>query len=223
MTYDYGSGTLGDWSGLSHGETGSWATADVGIFGDSITSRGKTALGLALAAMSTPGTLATNYWSGRPTAPTVDALLGKAAALGEGETLPKRILMACGANDIFQPMVMAEQIQRVKDAHLENNGVEHLLWVDVQVCRTSVSTQTQVYDQRNTGLVNNQIHHAFDLDHIVDWNRWLCYRGTAYVPQYLEDGVHPWVSAGATPYNHSNGVNFWADVLKRKIEPLMTA
>jgi hypothetical protein len=224
MTYDYGSGALGDWSTLSHGTTGDFTTAAVAAFGDSILNRGRTKLASLLAAEPGAPGLATNYWSGRPTAPAVDALLGKAAELeAAGQLMPRVVLMATGANDIFQPMVMAEQIQRVKDAALENNGVQHLIWVDVQVCRTSVSTQMQVYDQRNSGLVNNQIHDAFDIDHIVDWNRWLSYRGTSYVPYYLEDGVHPWTAAGATPYNHGDGVAFWADVMMKKIRPLLTA
>lgn len=217
MTYDYGSGALGDWSTLQHGETGDWSTADVGIYGDSITTRGKNALATALSGIG--ATLATNYWSGRPTTPAVDSLLGKAADLeAQGKTLPRIIVMACGTNDFSQPMVLGPQIQRVKDAALENNGMQHLLWVDIHLCRTGLSLQTQVYDERNTCLLNNQIHDAFDVDHIVDWNRWLNYRGTSYPPMYLEDGVHPWVGAGT---GHGDGTAFWADILKRKIQPLL--
>lgn len=224
MTYDYGSGALGDWSGLSHNTTGDFTTATVAAFGDSILNRGRTKLGTLLAAEPGSPTLATDYWSGRPTAPAVDALLGKAAELeAAGKQMPRIVAMLTGANDIFQPMVMAEQIQRVKDAHLKNNGVEHLLWGDVQVCRTGVSAQMQVYDQRNSGLVNVQIHDAFDVDHVIDWNRWLTYRGITYPPYYLEDGVHPWTAAGSTPYNHGDGVTFWATVMMTKIRPLLTA
>lgn len=219
MTYNYGSGALGDWSANQHGDATNtaWSTADVGLYGDSITTRGKAALATVLSGLG--ASLAVNYWSGRPSTPAVDALLGKAAELeGLGLSMPRIIVMAVGTNDFAEPMVLGTQIQRVKDAALENNGVEHILWTDMHLCRTGLPLQTQVYDERNTALLNNQIHDAFDVDHIVDWNRWLNYRGITYPPVYLEDGVHPWMTAGT---GHGDGVAFWADVHRRKIQPLL--
>jgi hypothetical protein len=56
----------------------------------------------------TGDTLAVNNWSGRPTAPIVDA----PAEWSSKHGLPRRILMATGSNDIYTPHVFAEQIDR---------------------------------------------------------------------------------------------------------------
>lgn len=201
MAYDYGSGALGSYSTLTHGVSGNFATANVGLVGDSITTRGYG----QLAALLTPlgKTLATDYWSGRPTTPAVTSTIAR-------PVLPKILVMATGTNDIFNPMVMAAQIARMQAAPLP--GVEHLIWVDVQCCRTAQTAKVQLADQRNTQLVNTQIHDAFDVTHIVDWNRWLMYRGPAFLTTYLQDGVHPWIS---------KGTQFWASILMTRIKPFL--
>lgn len=202
MAYTYGSGTLGDYTGYSHGVTGNFATADVGIVGDSITTGGRPELAARLSLVGK--TLAADYWSSRPSTPAITSTLAR-------PLLPRILVMATGTNDIFNPTVMPAQIARMTGADLASKGVEHLVWVDVHCCRTKVPVQTQVYDMRNTGLVNNYIHGALDEDHIVDWYRWLNYRGITYPPLYLADGVHP---------KPGSGYKFWADIIMRKITPL---
>lgn len=145
---DCGSGSLGAWSGNARTLDTTWGTADVGIVGDSITVRGYPVLRSALAGHSL--TLAVDAQGGRPTTPAVDALLAR-------PQLPATLIMATGTNDIFDPTVMATQVARVVNG-VAALGVEHLLWVDVQCCRTSKTAAVQLADQRNTGWVNDQIH-----------------------------------------------------------------
>ena len=204
---DYGSGTLSPWAGKDHGATGDFAAADVGLVGDSITNLCRGELAVALSALDK--TLAVDYWSGRPAEPAVTALLARPA-------LPRILLFANFTNDVFQPYngtplvgAATSQIERLKDG-VGDLGVEHLLVTDIQVCRPGFET----YDQRNTGLINGQIHDAFDLDHICEWNWWLTGRGTGYLSTYLDSGgVHPTEA----------GKKFWRAVQMLKIQPLLEA
>lgn len=204
---DYGSGALGDWSGMSHAVSANWAHPRVAIVGDSITARGRTKLAaLLLAEFGTD--LAYDYWSSRPTAPAVDALLARGL-------WPEVLVMATGANDIFDPTVMPAQIQRVLAAAPATTTV---VWVDVQVCRTSQTPTVQLADQRLSMAVNNHIYGS-GVPHVVNWSWWLAGNALAWrTPYYLQDGVHPWPTA---INGHGDGVAFWADILMRTIRPLL--
>src|SRR5665647_455230 len=109
----YGSGTLDSWAGyserISTPQIIRAVVAQDGIlaFGDSIGV--STFVDLAGRLHSSGTRLAMNAKSGRPTAPTVD-ILSRWATIYH---LPKRILMAVGTNDIFNPPAFAAQINRV--------------------------------------------------------------------------------------------------------------
>lgn len=213
---DYGSGTLGDWSAMSHAVSTNWAQPRVAIVGDSITARGRTKLAaMLLAEFGTE--LAYDYWSSRPTAPAVDALLARGL-------WPEVLVMATGANDIFDPTVMPAQIQRVLDAAPQTTKV---VWVDVQVCRTKQTTAIQLADQRLSMAVNAHIYGAFKsgkLAAVVPWAWTLAGASLAWrMAYYLEDGVHQWQAQGTSPYNHGNGVDFWAETVMKVLRPLLVA
>lgn len=205
---DYGSGTLGSWSALSHAVSTNWATARVGIVGDSITSIGYNELAAALNT-EYGAALAYDYWSGRPTTPAVDALLSR-------NLWPEVLVCALGTNDWVNPPVMAAQIARVQAAAPPTT---QLLWVDVQVCRTSQTGTVQIADQRLTNWVNNQIWGSGV--QVVPWSYWLA--GSSMggrLAYYLRDGVHPY--DGPTP-GYGNGTAFWCEVLMKSIRPLLDA
>lgn len=210
---DYGSGTLGNWSTYGHCDTGcrgvdygtkryvystSWDTADVGIVGDSITNRGWGDLKVLLAARGK--TLAVNYWSARPTAPAVDWVIARANA---GKPIPKVLIMATGANDIYSPVGMTAQIRRLKAALPA--GTE-LFWVDVQVQRWRQTQTVQIADQRNTMATNQQIWMELDPSRVIRWAE-LFWSAPWRLSYYLEDGVHQrygvgtrcWAAAVAAP------------------------
>ena len=205
---DYGSGLLGDWTTYSHATSSNWDTATVGIVGDSITTRGCDELSTALTTEFGVA-LAYDYWSSRPTTPAVDALLARGL-------WPSVLAMAPGANDIYNPPVMAAQIARVKAACPPTT---HLLWVDVQVCRTSQTTAVQIADQRNTNWVNNQIWGSGVK--VVPWSYWLASSSMGgRLSYYLQDGVHPYDTPVA---GKGDGTAFWAEVLMQSIRPLLAA
>jgi hypothetical protein len=198
----YGSGDLGTWQTLAHGTIGDPATADVLIVGDSITTRCWTDLRDSLAAKGK--TLAVNYWSGRPTTPAVDWLTAQPA-------VPPIVVMATGSNDIFDPTVMAAQIQRTTAYLPDPNS---LLWVDIQAARTETATA----DQRNSGWINGQIRDQLAPSQVVPWSVWFA-SSPNRIPMYLQDGVHPWVTAGT---GHGDGCAFWAAVLMGPINQRLT-
>ena len=198
---DYGSGHLGDWSQRSHSLTNNWGTADVAIVGDSITGLGWPTL---QASLSQSGkTLAVDSWNGRPTAPAVDALLAR-------PVLPKILVMATGTNDIFDPTAMGAQISRVVD-NVQDLGVDHLFWVDVQACRTHVRGPMQIADQRNAGWVNNQIHSGVHANQVIPWQQWLISK-PGRLATYLSDGIHP---------KPGKGTVFWSWVIMNNLSPLL--
>lgn len=195
-TMDYGSGSLGDWTTYNHCDTGcrgvdyatkryvystSWDTADVGIMGDSITARGWGDLKVLLAAKGK--TLAVNYWSSRPTAPAVDWLIQRISA---GKRIPKVIVMATGANDVYSPGAMTAQIRRLKAALPP--GTE-LFWGDTQVQRWRQTQTVQINDQRNTMAVNQQIWMEMDPSRVIRWAE-LFWGAPWRLSYYLADGVH---------------------------------
>ncbi|MFI5710857.1 hypothetical protein [Kribbella sp. NPDC051620] len=197
----YGSGTLGEWRGLSKA-VATEATIErvlsvngVFMFGDSIAVQDGKAFALRL--KSELGLeLAVNNWSGRPTKDTVDALANWRANYG----LPRRIVMACGTNDIFNPPVMAAQIDRAMSLVGQRTTV---FWVNTQVARTGPGYTTQLADQRNSAWVNLQLADAQRRHsnlRIVRWAEWL-----AAKPQrlntYLRKGIHTSVPYGQDARN----------------------
>lgn len=195
---NYGSGLLANWAtGTPSVSTPATiaAAADGGVweFGDSIASR--TQYDLAVQLGPRGQTLAVNNWGGRPTLPTVDVLEDWLCTYGDPAP---QIIMACGTNDIFDPPVMAAQIERTMALV---GGRADVFWKDVQVCRTNGSLQ--VADQRNTGWVNQQIHAAVECHtnlHLIPW-----FNSLASVPsrlgKYLVDGVHPNPTTGQAFHN----------------------
>jgi hypothetical protein len=182
---DYGSGMLGDWSGLrqviSSPSTIRQVRSAGGVFmaGDSITAATYVELGQMV------GPLAVNAWSGRPTAPAVDAIAGWISTYGA----PQRILMATGNNDIFDPTVMGAQVDRLMTAAGPGRTV---FWVSVQVSRWLYSAAVQLADQRNSGWVNAQLYEAtsrWPNLRVIPWHWWLAVKPSR-LAAYLTDGVH---------------------------------
>jgi hypothetical protein len=197
----YGSGALGDWTILSRSiSTASTITYvrdhdGVFMFGDSIAVQDGKALATRL--MSRAGiSLAVHNWSGRPTAPAVDALENWALKYG----LPRRILMATGTNDIFNPPVFAAQVDRTMRIVGANRTV---IWVNTQISRTAKSAAIQVADQRNSAWINSQIHEAdkkYPNLRIVRWAEYLAAQPSR-ITQFLREGVHTTVPAGQDARN----------------------
>jgi hypothetical protein len=189
------SGSLGDWTSLTHSNFGDLTDldgdpqADVVIVGDSITTRGYSELATWLAGRGK--TLAGSYWSGRPTTPAVDWALSLS-------TKPKILVMASGTNDIFDPAVMLAQVQRLK-AWADAAPKTRLIWVRVQAARPA----TALCDQRNSMWVNAQIATGMAGGETCGWPD-----GFAQDPNrlanYLQDGIHPYEGIGT---------NYWAAVL----------
>ncbi|MEV4313152.1 hypothetical protein [Actinocrispum sp. NPDC049592] len=187
---DYGSGELGPWDTgqrrISEPSTIRQVRDTDGLymFGDSISVQDGYALAVRLKAR-TGDLLAVHNWSGRPTAPAVDALQDWATTYG----MPKRILMATGSNDIFAPPVMAAQIDRVMSIA---GSTRTVYWVNVQVARTSVTDAVRLADQRNSAWVNLQLADA-QARHanlrIIHWAEFLAAKPSR-LTMYLRDGVH---------------------------------
>lgn len=220
----FGSGVLGDWSTLSHGlycfqpsggvtsytratkDGNALSSAamscpgeDIRIYGDSITFGGKSALGAELTALGY--TLYVDAWSGRPTAPAVDALLAETV-------LPNIVIMATGTNDIFSPTVMGAQIQRAENfiaAYNAQHGTNvQLFWVNVQCTRWNQTEYTERNDQRNSMSVNMDIYQRIPNTHVIGWaDRFMDNPGL--LTTYLVDGVHP---------KTGTGYAYWAAVIR---------
>ena len=222
----YGSGVLGDWSGLSHGlycfqpgatpadtaytrasKAGNPASSaamacqgeDVRIYGDSITFGGKSALAAEFNALGY--TLFVDAWSGRPTTAAVDALVAETS-------LPLRVIMAEGTNDIFNPTVMGAQVQRAENfiaSYNASHGTNvELFWVDVQATRWGQTDVIERNDQRNSMAVNLEIYKRIPIEHVVSWtSRFMM--NPNLLGTYLVDGVHPKPGAGYA---------YWAAVIR---------
>lgn len=196
----YGSGTLGDWTGLSQSvstpQAISAAVANDGVFafGDSI---GMTTFhDLAVRLLPSGTMLAVNAKSGRPTAPTVDILSQWAATY----RLPRRIVMAVGSNDIFNPSVFTAQVDRVMTI---TGPKVTVYWPEIHVSRWSQSAGIQVADQRNSGWLNAQLYSAATKHanlRIISWATFLAQKPGYRIPAYLSDGVHP-TAAGTVARN----------------------
>lgn len=223
----FGSGVLGDWSGLSHGlycfqppgstlKSTSYTRAtkatnklssaamacpgeDVRIYGDSITFGGKSALAAELNNLGY--TLFVDAWSGRSTTPAVDALVAETV-------LPNDVIMAVGTNDMFNPVVMGAQVQRAENfiaAYNAEHGTSvRLWWVDVQATRWGQTDVIERNDQRNSMAINMAIYKRIPVNNIIAWNQRFM-DNPALLTTYLVDGVHP---------KTGSGYAYWAAVLR---------
>jgi hypothetical protein len=198
---DYGSGTLGSWQANNRVISSAAelrhvvATNGIALFGDSIAVQDGAALGRLLGQQL--GTSFAQYsWAGQPTSAAVDAMDTWAREYG----LPRRIVMAVGSNDIFDPPAFAAQVERA----LRIAGPQRVVyWVDVQVSRTDEPTAVQVADQRNSEWINLQLAQAA-LQHpnlrIVHWAEFLAARPDRLHTD-LRDGRHTTVPAGQDARN----------------------
>lgn len=193
---NYGSGLWGGPIGTPN-EIGDPATADVAMYGDSITSRCRTDIAAALAVKGL--TLYTWTWSGQNTH-------GIAAAIQAAPRLPPYVIVEAGTNDVFDPFTARPEIGQLAD-YLTETGPDWR-WMDTYVGRAA----TEVDDARNSGQVNGLIHGIAGEDKIVRWVDALTAargRGRA-LSYYLQDGVHPWAAAGT---GHGDGCAFLASVV----------
>jgi hypothetical protein len=200
-TGSYGSGTLGTWQANNRVISSAAhvrhvvATNGVVLFGDSIAVQDGEALGRLLGQQL--GTSFAEYsWSGQPTSAAVDELASWAHAYG----LPRRIVMAVGSNDIFDPSAFAAQVERA----LQIAGPDRTVyWVNVQVSRTDEPTSVQVADQRNSEWIDLQLAQA-ELHHpnlrIVRWAEFLA-ASPERLHSDLRDGRHTTVPAGQNARN----------------------
>lgn len=197
----YGSGTLGSWANGTRAistETQTRRVVEtngVYMFGDSISVQdGKS---LAIRLLNRDGSqMAVNNWSSRPTSGAVDALQQWASTYG----LPRRILMASGSNDIFDPPKFAAQVDRAISIVGQNRT---LFWVDLQVVRTAQTAAVQLADQRNSCWLNMQLYDAqkkYPNLRIIRWAEWLWVKPYR-LANYLRDGVHPSVPLGQDARN----------------------
>jgi hypothetical protein len=200
-TGPYGSGVLGSWANGTRAISTTTQihrvleTDGVYMFGDSISVQdGKS---LATRLLGRDGSqMAVNNWSSRPTSGAVDALQQWASAYG----LPRRILMASGSNDIFDPPKFAAQLDRAMGIAGRNRIV---FWVNIQAVRKSVDATMQLADQRNSSWLNMQMYDAqekYPNLRIIRWAEWLWVKPYRLL-NYLRDGVHPSVPLGQDARN----------------------
>ncbi|WP_238153000.1 hypothetical protein [Kribbella speibonae] len=197
----YGSGALGSWQAnnrviSSSAEVRHVVASDgVVLFGDSIAVQDGAALGRLLGQQL--GTSFAQYsWAGQPTSAAVDALEQWSRSYG----LPRRIVMAVGSNDIFDPPAFAAQVERA----LRIAGPQRsVVWVDVQVSRTDEPTVVQVADQRNSEWINLQLSQAASRHpnlRIVHWAEFLAAQPERLHTD-LRDGRHTTVPTGQNARN----------------------
>jgi hypothetical protein len=197
----YGSGTLGPWAnGTKAISTAAQIqhtreTNGVYMFGDSISVQDGKALATRL--LKRDGSqMAVHNWASRPTSGAVDALQQWATTYG----LPRRILMASGSNDIFDPPKFAAQVERAMSIVGSNRTV---FWVNLQVVRKAVTAPFQLADQRNSSWLNMQLYdeqEKYPNLRIIRWAEWLWVKPYR-LANYLRDGVHPTVPLGQDARN----------------------
>ncbi|MGZ0150620.1 hypothetical protein ACXJJ3_26420 [Kribbella sp. WER1] len=197
----YGSGVAGSWTNSTRAISTAAqfektrAANGVFMFGDSISVQDGKALAIRL--LNRNGTqLAVNNWSSRPSSGAVDALQAAASAYG----LPRRVLLAAGSNDIFDPPKFRAQVDRAVSIVGQNRT---LYWVDLQVVRKAVSAPVQLADQRNSSWLNMQLYDAqekYPNLRIIRWAEWLWVKPYR-LANYLRDGVHPSVPLGQDARN----------------------
>jgi hypothetical protein len=200
-TGTYGSGTLGTWSGGTRAISTDAQirkvveTNGVVMFGDSIGVQDGKALAIRL--LDRDGSqLAVHNWAGRPTVGAVDALADWATRFG----LPRRVLMATGTNDIFDPPKFAAQVERAMSIVGQNRTV---YWINVQVARKALSATFQLADQRNSAWINLQLSDAQKKHtnlRLIHWAEYLAVKPNR-LASYLRDGLHTSVPLGQDARN----------------------
>jgi lysophospholipase L1-like esterase len=186
----YGSGRLGPWQDLVHRISPEddirevLAFDGVFMFGDSIAVQDSAALERLLT-NRTGDSIAVHDWSGQPAAAAVDALEEWSRRYG----LPRRIVMAVGTNDIFNPPAFAEQVERA----LRIAGPDRTVyWVNVYASRTKQPPAVRDADLSNSAWINQQLRDAAREHpnlHIVEWSEFLEAQPNRPA-EYLRDGVH---------------------------------
>ncbi|NIK56010.1 GDSL-type esterase/lipase family protein [Kribbella shirazensis] len=193
----YGSGTLGPWRDLVHRISPEDEIRDVlafdGVFmfGDSIALQDSAALERLLT-NRTGDSIAYHDWSGQPASAAVDALEEWSHQYG----LPRRIVMAVGTNDIFDPPAFAAQVERA----LRIAGPDRTVyWVNVYASRTKQPAAVRDADLANSAWINQQLRDAAR-EHpnlrIIEWSEFLEAQPNRPA-EYLRDGVHTSEPGGA--------------------------
>lgn len=186
----YGSGTLGPWQGLTHRISPEHEIREVlafdgvFLFGDSIAVQDRAALERLLTSRN-GDSIASHDWSGQPTSAAVDALEEWSRNYG----LPRRIVMAVGTNDIFNPPAFAAQVERA----LRIAGPDRTVyWVNVYASRAKQPASVRDADLANSAWINQQLRDVAR-EHpnlrIVEWAEFLEAQPNRPA-QYLRDGVH---------------------------------
>jgi hypothetical protein len=197
----YGSGTLGPWQGLIHRISSEDQIRDVltfdGIFmfGDSIAVQDSPGLERLLADRG-GDSIAVHDWSGQPTSAAVDALEEWSRSYG----LPRRIVMAVGTNDIFDPPAFAAQVERAMRIAGPDRTV---YWVNVYAQRTKQPAAVQDADRANSAWVNQMLDEAASQHpnlRIIGWSQFLTTQPNRPA-QYLRDGVHTTEPLGSSARN----------------------
>lgn len=191
---DYGSGVLGPLGARTTSAPSTFETAKndgVWAFGDSILRQDAYTLQQLMGSTF----LAIDAQSSQKTKGCVDFLQNAVCTYGQ----PNLVLMACGTNDIFEPPLIAAEIERAKDIAPS----ARIVWVDIFACRFPYPVATQLADLRNTGWVNYLIHEAHGID-VVGWNKFLCEKPNRIAQRLKPDGVHTNTPADA-PDPANNG------------------
>jgi hypothetical protein len=186
----FGSGTLGPWQHLGKHVSSDDEIRDalmfngVFMFGDSIAVQDGPALEQLLA-NRTGDSIAVHDWSGQPTSAAVDALEDWERRFG----LPRRIVMAVGSNDIFDPPAFAAQVERAMRIAGPSRTV---YWVNVYVSRVRQPAEVREADWANSAWINQQLEQAAVRHPNLQIVRWA--EHVASQPgggaNYLRDGIH---------------------------------
>ncbi|NUR98436.1 MAG: hypothetical protein HOV67_24665 [Kribbellaceae bacterium] len=207
----YGSGTLGPWQNLMHRISSEDQIRDtlmfdgVFMFGDSIAVQDGPGLE-RLILNRTGDSIAVHDWSGQPTSAAVDALEEWSRSYG----LPRRIVMAVGTNDIFDPPAFAAQVERAMRIAGPDRTV---YWVNVYASRTKQPAAVREADLANSAWINQQLDEAA-LQHpnlkILRWSEFVSAQPDG-PQQYLRDGVHT-----SQPFGSSARNELIADALQNR-------
>jgi hypothetical protein len=125
--------------------------------------------------------------------------------------LPKKLVIALGANDVQNPFGVPAQLERLRTILA---GQVELFLVDTYVNRPAYPH----HDLRNSGQVNGYLRQAVADDHMIDWVASLTAavgRGRQ-ISYYIQDGVHPWVGAGN---GHGDGCDYFVAVAMATLQP----